>query len=342
VSKTIKAILVLLTLGLLVAAVTAKKQLGIQSSKLKTGASKLVIFHAGSLAVPLKRICEEFSKHYPDIEIVREAAGSRVCARKIAELNRLCDVMVSADYTIIDTLLIPEYAEWNIKFATNEMVIAFRRDSRRAAHINKNNWYDILLEKDVTFGRSDPDADPCGYRSVLTMILAEKFYSKAGLAESILTKDRRYIRPKEVDLLALLEVGELDYIFIYRSVAEQHKLQIVRLPDQVNLRKTEFADFYKTAYVRVTGKRPGAFITKTGEPIVYGITILKNAPNRELALKFLTFLLDVDKGGAILEKDGQTLVVPSPTDTFEKLPECLKTFALPLEQEIRREVVVWN
>jgi molybdate/tungstate transport system substrate-binding protein len=336
VNKRVKSVLILLALSFLVAAVTVNKKLKILNSELRISPRELIIFHAGSLAVPFKQICEEFKIYYPDVKIVREAAGSRVCARKIADLNRPCDVIASADYTIIDTLLIPEYAQWNIKFASNEMVVAFRKGSRRANEINKDNWYDILLEKDVAFGRSDPNSDPCGYRTVLTIILAEKFYDRPGLAKSILAKDRRYIRPKEVDLLALLEVGELDYIFIYRSVAEQHRLGMMLLPDQTNLKELKFADFYKSAYVRVTGRKPGTFFTKTGEPIVYGITILKNAPNRELALEFLAFLLDVDKGGAILEKNGQTLVVPSPTDTFDRFPECLKTFALPLKQEGNR------
>lgn len=341
-NKKVKSVLILLALSFLVAAVTVNKKLKILNSEFRISPRELIIFHAGSLAVPFKQICEEFSTCYPDVKIVREAAGSRVCARKIADLNRPCDVIASADYTIIDALLIPEYAQWNIKFASNEMVIAFRPDSHRAGYINKNNWYDILLEKDVAFGRSDPNSDPCGYRAVLMITLAEKFYNRPGLADSMLAKGRRYIRPKEVDLLALLEVGEIDYILIYRSVAEQHKLAMVLLPDQINLKKDEFADFYKSACVSVTGKKPGTFVTKTGEPIVYGITILKNAPNRELALVFLAFLLDANKGGAILEENGQTLVVPSPTDTFEELPECLKSFALPLGREVRCEAVIWN
>ena len=325
-NKIAKSILILPALVFLAPVVMAGK-------KTCEVSGELIIFHAGSLSVPFKQICEEFNRHYPNVKIVREAAGSRVCARKITDLNKPCDVMASADYTVIDTLLIGRYAEWNIKFASNEMVIAFCEDSRRASDIDKDNWYDILLEKNIAFGRSDPNADPCGYRAVLTMILAEKFYNSPDLVAKMLAKDRRYIRPKEVDLLALLEVGELDYIFIYRSVAEQHKLKYVVLPDDINLKREEFADFYKSASVRITSKGPRTFITKTAAPIVYGITILKNAPNRKAALAFLAFLLDADKGGAILEKNSQTFLAPSPTNTFDKIPESLKTFALPIESD---------
>jgi molybdate/tungstate transport system substrate-binding protein len=325
VNKFIKTILIILAISCLVLAGFA-----VRSSRLRTNSQQLIIFHAGSLAVPFKQICEEFNIQHSDVTIIREAAGSRVVARKIADLHRQCDVLASADYTVIDTLLIPQHADWNIKFAANEMVIAFRKDSHRADQINTNNWCDILLDKNVAFGRSDPNADPCGYRAVITMKLAEKFYNSVGLADKMLAKDQRYIRPKEIDLLALLEVGELDYMFIYRSVAEQHKLRYILLPDEINLKKTKFRDSYKRASVRLTGTMPGTFITKFGEPIVYGVTIPKNAPNRELAMVFLTFLLDADKGGAILEKNGQSSVVPSPTDTFSSLPESLKSFALPM------------
>ena len=322
-SRAVKITLVCALSALLAVVITAQR-------KSRDSRCRLIIFHAGSLAVPFKQICKDFNRHYGEVDIVRQAAGSRMCARKIADLDRRCDIIASADYTVIEELLIGEYADWNIKFAGNEMVIAFRPDSHRAAHINEDNWHDILLEKEVAFGRSDPNADPCGYRAVFVIALAEKFYNRAGLAAEMLAKNRRYIRPKEVDLLALLEAGELDYIFIYRSVAEQHKLKYVVLPDQINLKKGQFADFYKSASVRLTGKRKGAFITKIGEPIVYGVTIPRNAPNRNLALTFLAFLLDPERGGAILEKNGQALLVPSPTDTFDRLPESLKVFALPM------------
>jgi molybdate/tungstate transport system substrate-binding protein len=297
---------------------------------------RLVIFHAGSLAGPFKQICEEFNRRYSGVQIVREAAGSRICARKIADLKRACDVMASADYTVIESLLIPEYADWSIKFAGNEMVIAFRRDSRGAGRLSEDNWFEILLEDDAAFGRSDPNSDPCGYRAALTLALAEDFYGRRGLASRFLAEGRGYIRPKEVDLLVLLEAGQLDYIFIYRSVAEQHGLEVLGLPDEINLKKPELADLYGRASVRITGKEPGSFITKFGEPIVYGVTIPKGAPNREAATAFVSFLLDADRGGAILEKNGHTLLVPSPTDSFEKVPACLRRYAARGEKEGRK------
>ena len=60
-----------------------------------------------------------------------------------------------------------------------------------------------------------------------------------GLAEELRQKHGgKYIRPKETDLLALLEAGEIDYLFIYRSVAGQHGLKMILLDDEINLKSS--------------------------------------------------------------------------------------------------------
>lgn len=288
---------------------------------------KLTIFHAGSLSVPFKEISRQFKEENPGVEIFLEAAGSRTCARKISDLKKPCDIMASADYTVINTLLIPDHASWNIKFASNEMCIVYHKESRKADKITKENWYEILQDKDIAFGRSNPNADPCGYRAVLTMKLAEKFFNKNGLSDILLKKDIKYIRPKETDLLALLESNSIDYLFLYRSVAKQHKLEYILLDDEVNLKIPELTDLYKTVTVDISGKTPGSIVTKKGAPMVYGITIPKNAPNSKLAIKFMTYILEKTKGMAVMEKMGQPSMVPSHSDTYDLIPPLLQKFA---------------
>jgi ATP-binding cassette subfamily B protein len=83
---------------------------------------KLIIFHAGSLTVPLEKLTESFQAQHPAVTFETEASGSRSAARKISELGREADVMMSADYTVIDNLLTPNFAAWNVQFARNTMV----------------------------------------------------------------------------------------------------------------------------------------------------------------------------------------------------------------------------
>lgn len=267
----------------------------------------------------------------PGVEIKLESAGSRACARKITDLKKACDVMASADYAVIDTLLIPQWAKWNIRFAVNEIGLAYHHKSRRAGEMASSTWADILLDPAVAYGRSDPNSDPCGYRTVLVFHLAETFLGQRGLANKLLEKDARFIRPKETDLIALLESGALDYFFIYRSVAVQHNLSFLRFPPELNLADPTKASFYAGASVTLTGSEPGATITRVGEPIVYGVTIPTNAPNPELAMKFVTFLLSADKGAKILAEQGQEPLVPGLVQSTIDLPEALR----PLVKEVR-------
>ena len=109
------------------------------------------------------------------------------------------------------------------------------------------------------------------------------------------------------------------------------RFEYVVLPDEINLKKPELADRYAAVSVEVSGREPGTHITKTGAPMVYGITIPGNAPNPELAVRFVAFLLDGSKGLAIMERNGQPSLVPSPTDTYDRLPEELKGYALPVK-----------
>ena len=286
----------------------------------------LIIFHAGSLSVPMKEVAEAFKKIHPGVNIQTESAGSVASARKITDLDRPCDIMASADYAVIDNMLIPKYADWNIRFASNELSIVYHEKSRYSKVISNKNWFDILMRNDVAFGRADPNSDPCGYRSVLSLILAGQYYRKPGLAGRIMAKDQNYMRPKEVDLIALLESGSIDYIFLYRSVAIQHRLNYVILPDEINLKNPAFAKHYATVSTEINGKEPGKKETIKGEPMVYGITILRDAPNKKAAIAFTEFLLTSDKGMAIMERNGQPSVIPLTTPNWNKIPPELKKF----------------
>jgi molybdate/tungstate transport system substrate-binding protein len=290
---------------------------------------KLIVFHAGSLSVPFREVSELFEERHPGVVVEAEAAGSRHCAQKIRDLGRECDVFGSADYKVVENLLVPEFADFNICFATNRMGIAYTSASAAASEIGTDNWHEVLRRPEVAFGRANPDSDPCGYRTLMVFQLAGKHYGLPRLAAELQEKDgTKFIRPKETDLLALLEAGEIDYLFIYRSVAQQHGLDFVELPDEVNLGSAALAEVYGAAQVNVTGKEPGEFITRVGAPIVYSVTIPKNAPNRALAEDYLALLLSAD-GRAIMDRNGQRPIVPPRPTPAGPVPPRLEPLLAP-------------
>ncbi len=286
---------------------------------------KVIVFHAGSLSVPFAEMEKAFEKKYPQYDVVREAAGSRACARKITDVHKPADVMASAAYKVIDNLLIPNYAKFNVHFATNEMVIAYTSHSKYANIINEKNWTDILLKKDVKVGHSNPNLDPCGYRSMLVSKLAGIYYKKPdfynelfGYGDSYVNgeekRDKVIVRPKETDLLGLLEAGAYDYLFIYKSVAKQHGLKFISLPPKISLKSQKYANFYKRVSFKITGKKPGTWIVKYGAPMIYGITVVQNKNenlprNKDGAVKFVKFVIS-PKGQEIMKKNGQGVINP--------------------------------
>ena len=298
-----------------------------QTTPPATLSGKLQIFHAGSLTIPFAQVSEEFNKLYPDVEILLESAGSLTTIRKVTELHKECGVIGSADYTLISQLMFPEYTEWYIVFATNQICIAYTDQSQFADELNGDNWYEILQRDRVKYGRSDPNQDPCGYRTLMVWQLAEAYYGVSGLYDKLYAAEGDMERPKSVELIALLESGDLDYAFEYSSVAAQHNLDYVVLPPEINLANEEFNDFYATAGVEISGKQPGEMIVKKGKSIVYGVTIPSNFPRQQLAVAWVDFLLSPE-GMAIMEANGQPPVIPAVTNDMSKLPDELKKYVI--------------
>ena len=297
---------------------------------LALGASPLLaketlnIFHAGSLSAPMQAMEEAFEKAHPGVDVLREAGGSAALARKIIDLGGWCDLFFTADYMVIERLLRPQYANWNVLFASNELVLMYSPESAYAEEINSDNWYDILLRENVRWGHSDPDADPCGYRSLMVLQLASKYYDMPDFYEQAMKDPKRAVRPKAIDLIAMVESGVMDYAFEYRSVAVQHNLKYVTFPDNINLKDPAYRDFYATAEVERAGKTPGSTIITKGEPVVYGCTIPLGGEKKDLALTFLEFALSPEGGLKILEEMGQGIVGPQTATPEDDLPEALK------------------
>jgi len=291
---------------------------------------KLVIFHAGSLAVPMEKMEKDFEQANPGVDVQREVGGSTKMARMISEVGKPADIMASADYKVIDNNLIPDHAAWNIRFATNQLVLTYTEQSRYADEITADNWYKILQREDVEWGHSDPNLDPCGYRSLMVLQLAEKFYGVDGLYQDLLAnRPKKNVRPKSVELVNLLKSGNMDYAWEYLSVAVQHELKYITLDDHINLGNYNYDNFYSMAEVEVSGKEPGTTITKKGKSCTYGVTMTKDAANAQAAVSFLQYMLDPEGGLKILEDMGQPPFVPARIPSrkmLDKLPDGLHSY----------------
>ncbi len=273
-------------------------------------AGPLVVFNAGSLAKPFNELLRAFKTKHPAVIPAQENSGSLEAARKLTELGKIPDVIGVADYGVIPKLLIPQHATWFATFARNSMVLIYTDRSAGAGEINGQNWWQILLRPGVRAGRSDPALDPNGYRTLMAFQLAEKLYRQPGLARRLeRALSPKYMRPKEADLTALVQAGELDYSWSYVSIAKAAGLRHVDLPPEINLSDPTLAEWYSQARVRLPGAHRAASdsVAFVGEPIVYALTIPAAAPHPRTAQAFVQFIFSPE-GQAILKDNGFMLL----------------------------------
>jgi len=326
----------------------------------------LVVFAAGSLIQPFDALEKAFEVKYPHIDVRPEYHGSIQVIRHATELHEPIDIVASADAALIPMLMYvtenPEtgqpYTDWYIRFASNHLALAYHELSKYRDEINAENWAEVLARPDVRIGFADPRFDAAGYRGLMAFALAEQRVGRYNLfapmfkdqftygltifrdddlttitvPEVLETKNGAHVvlRGSSIQLIALLQSGDLDYAFEYESVIAQHDLGLLRLPDEVNMGETAFENLYKSVQVNLDFRRFATVKPEfRGERIGYGITIPSSAPNPEAAALFIEFLLSPE-GRAVMDAYHHPLFETALADGYENLPEALKTLTVPL------------
>ncbi len=321
---------------------------------------------AGSLMIPFDDLEKAYEAEHPDVDLQMEAHGSIQVIRHVAEIHELADLVVTADDALIPMLMYPSkvpetgkpYADWYIKFATNHLGLAYSPKSKYADQINADNWYKIIARSDVKVGIADPRFDASGYRALMALQLAKTTYGKPTILEDVImgqfktpitqqeengraiihvpeiletkSDSNIVIRGASIQLIALLESGDLDYAFEYESVIQQHKLRLVKLPDSVNLGSEQYATQYNQVQVRLDFQRFASVKPEfNGQVIGYGVTIPSNAPHPKQAEELVAFLLG-PKGRAVMEANQHPLITPPQTDRYDALPQGLKSLCVPM------------
>lgn len=332
-----------------------------------SGKTPLVVIGADSLIIPFGDLVKAFEREYPNIEVQAEYHGSIQVIRQVTDLHRAADVIATADASLVPMLMYgakdpasgrPD-ANWYIRFASNHLALGYRPGSKYAGEINSDNWYTILERPDVRVGLADPRFDATGYRTLMALVLAQDYYGKPTIFNDLLGDQFTYplgifqddglttvtvpeivetkpdshvvIRGTSLEVMELLEAGDLDYGFDYESVILQHGLAMVQLPDAINLGEAADNATYRTVEVDLNYQRFASVNPQfRGERIGYGITIPSTAPHPSQAALFIAFVLG-PQGRAILEGDHHPVLNPSLGDQYENIPKVLQTLCVPAE-----------
>ena len=231
---------------------------------LRSGSRAAVsILAAGSLQHAL----EHGLKPAVDVPVRIEARGSATLARLIAEGRRDPDIVTVADTALLEAPLSPP---WYAAFASNALVLAYDPGTdggQRLADAGPDRWYRPLVDGVVRLGRTDPDRDPLGYRTLFAFDLATRFYDDApDLREAVLRRDQVY---PETALVGQFETGSIDAAVVYRNMAVERGYAYLDLPGQLNLSDPTYADDW---YSTVAYELPGGRVIEGGT-VAYGSTI---------------------------------------------------------------------
>jgi molybdate/tungstate transport system substrate-binding protein len=320
----------------------------------------LRLIYAGSVIIPFDHLAKAFQKDHPELEVLTESHGSIQCIRQVTELHRPFDYLVTADYSLVPPMMygttVPgtgrPYADWYVKFLTNRMVLAYTDKSRHADKLTARDWYTVITQPGVRLGLADPRFDAAGYRALMVLQLAEGYYRDPIIFENALlgkfttpvTADRStgvdvihvpelletqhdggvIMRGSSVQLLPLLESGDVDYAFEYESVVRQRGLKYLRLPPAIDLGSPRYVSDYRTVVVKIDMRRFSSVKPEfRGGLIAYAFTIPQNAPNPAAASEFAAFVLGAE-GRRLLTQDHQPLIVPPQADRPERLPAAVR------------------
>jgi len=250
-------------------------------------AGAIDVFHADSLAGPMKALKAAFEAGNPGVTVNLVSGRSQELAERILN-GDACDVFAPSAPSAIDQALVgkkvkgtdKEAATWSVVFSANEMVLITAKGNPQGI----KRLID-LTKKEVRFSRVTGEKDLATKRTIDFIWNVATLEGKPDLAQGII--DRAAVDPAKPhtvpQTIADVASGKADAGVVYFSaaVAEKEKLEILRFPAMVNLS----SDIRNAATVPATAKDPAT------------------------AVKFVWLLIS-DEGKALLEATGQPPVAP--------------------------------
>jgi molybdate/tungstate transport system substrate-binding protein len=250
----------------------------------------LDVAYAGSMGSMMEGPVKRSVAHDLMLDLHGRAQGSSALAQLIVGGSIRPDVFIPVTPGPMLTVLHAGKAAIAQPVAHTEMVIAYSPKSRFAPKLDgaaagKANWWEVLQEPGLRFGRTDPVADPQGRSIIFTIMLASRLYQRPDLVEKILgpvINEKQILTEPTVQ--ARLQSGELDAASAYKIQPGPFHLPYIHLPPEINLSGQSVAADHPDVTLAVGGK------TYRPEPLIYYAAVLKDAPNRKGALAFVEWL----------------------------------------------------
>jgi molybdate transport system substrate-binding protein len=244
-------------------------------------AGTVEIFHADSLAGPMRELKKAFEARNKGVTINLTSGVSRQLAERILK-GDTCDVFAPSSPAVADDLMGKNAAPWYVVFSANEMVVITAKGNplgiRQVAD---------LAKPDVKFVRVTGEKDLATGRTIEFLKRAANLEGKPDVAQKIIDGAIAVdpSKPTSVpDTVRAVREGKANAGVVYYSaaVAARDALDIIRFPASVNMSEA----------IRNAALIPGT------------------AKNPKEAADFIRFVLSPE-GQRILLETGQPPVAPA-------------------------------
>jgi len=251
-------------------------------------AGPVEVFHADSLAGPIRELKKAFEAKYKDVTINLTSGVSKQLAERILK-GDLCDVFAPSSPAVIDQDLMNKQvagsnqiaASWYVIFSANEMVVITAKGNPQGVRQISD-----LAKPEVKFVRVTGEKDLATGRTIEFVKRAAALEGKPELAQRVI--DAAIVDPSQPTsvptAVRLVREGKATAAVVYFSaaVAARNDLEIIRFPPSVNMSEA----------IRNAASVPGT------------------AKNPKEATDFVQFLLTAEAQN-ILKETGQPPVVPA-------------------------------
>jgi molybdenum ABC transporter molybdate-binding protein len=251
-------------------------------------AGNVEVFHADSLAGPMRELKKAFEEKNKDITINLTSGVSKQLAERILK-GDICDVFAPSSPAVIDQDLLnkkvagsnQDAASWYVVFSGNEMVVITGKGNPLGIRQISD-----LAKPEVKFVRITAEKDLATGRTIDFLKRAAALEGKPELAQKII--DAAIIDPSKPtsvpETVRAVREGTASAGVVYYSaaVAAQSAIEIIRFPASVNMSDA----------IRNAASVPGT------------------ARNPKEATDFVRFLLTAE-AQTILKETGQPAVVPA-------------------------------
>ena len=275
----------------------------------------LIVFSADAYSTEATALLNAFSSSTGVPAAPVKSGGSFALANQIAA-GAPNDVFISVALSATTPAYLKNFSSnWAVGIASDQMVLAYSNatslSSAAAIVITQGNtaaksnatsdwnaFFYSLTSGKVQVGISDPVSDPAGLRGWLVLEAAGYLYANGNqnaFVTPLLQARANVSGTHAAALVAPLQSGQIQFLFIYKSAAVADHLGFLSLDRHVNL-----GDSTLGAYYSQFSYRDSAGVT-AGASIILSITVPLSSVNTVEALQFVQYVV---KNAGVLSSYG--------------------------------------